>query len=87
MSDKKNLEVLVPANSVGGGVGKASGRAFTTQSMGLFGENGFVTEFKRFIKDPSQALPPGRYSISLEAAFVDRKTGNLILQPAFTPVK
>lgn len=87
MSDKKNIEVQVPASSVGGGVGKTSGKAFTVQTMGLVGENGFVTEFKRFIKDPSQALPPGRYTVSLDSAFIDRKTGNMILQPQFTLAK
>lgn len=87
MSDKKNIEVQVPANSVVSGVGKTSGNSFTVQTMGLVGENGFVTEFKRFIKNPSEALPPGRYSVALDSAFIDRKTGNMILQPQFTLAK
>jgi len=79
----KKFTVIVPKDSVFNGVGKQSGKAFTTQTMGLESENGLTQQFSAFLKNPSEALQPGRYGIDIDSVFVDRKSGNLIIKPAF----
>jgi hypothetical protein len=79
-------KVVVPADSVFNGTGKSSGKAFSMQTMGLVQPNGFVLQFKRFLKNPSEAIPQGDYFLELDNAYVD-KNGNLVLSPKFVAIK
>lgn len=78
----QQIKVIVPKESVFSGTGKTSGKPFTTQTMGLVQDNGLCQEFKRFLRDPSEALPPGNYIVTVEKAYVD-KTGNLAFNTVF----
>lgn len=78
----QQIKVIVPKESVFSGTGKTSGKSFTTQTMGLVQDNGLCQEFKRFLRDPSEALPPGNYIVTVEKAYVD-KTGNLAFNTVF----
>ena len=77
-----SFKVFVPKDSVFSGTGKASGKAFSTQTMGLVQDNGLSLQFKNFLRNPSEAIPQGNYTIALGDVFVD-KNGNLVLKPAF----
>ena len=82
MNAKQNDTVIVPKDSVFSGTGKASGKPFTTQTMGLVQANGLTQEFKRFLKNPSEALQQGTYHVVADGCFVD-KAGNLVTKQAF----
>lgn len=79
------IKVIVPKDSVINGTGRASGKAFSMQTLGLVQDNGLCQEFKRFLRDPSDALPPGNYVVTVEKAYVD-KTGNLAFNTTYNKV-